>query len=263
MHAIEMNGTAVEANKAAFTWGRYAAVDLARVAAAAGVSTEQPVPRSVDEIILIREAHLAGYQSRRLARRYRALVERVRETERRRCSGGTALTEAVARDYAKLLAVKDEWEVARMFAAPAFRSALRDEFGSLERLEFHLAPPFFGRRDPATGHLQKRSFGGWLMPVFRVLASLRFLRNTPLDPFARTAERRSERALIADYEATMEDLLDRLSPETLPVAVALAALPERIRGFGHVKERSMRLAEAERARLQERLRTPPRAMAAE
>ena len=261
--AIELNGTAVEANKAAFTWGRCAAVDLARVAAAAGISLEKPVPKELDEIIAVREALLVGYQSRRLARRYRALVERVRVAEAQRFSGGTALAEAVARSYAKLLAVKDEWEVARLFVAPAFRAALRAEFGDEGRLEFQLAPPLFGRRDPVTGHVMKRSYGGWVMPVFRVLAALRFLRNTPLDPFARTSERRGERALIAEYEATIEEVLDRLSPETLPVAVALAMLPERIRGFGHVKERGMRVAEAERVRLLERLRAPERAMAAE
>jgi indolepyruvate ferredoxin oxidoreductase len=140
---------------------------------------------------------------------------------------------------------------------------LHGEFAGVERLEFHLVPPLFGRRDPSTGHLIKRRYGGWMLPVLRVLSALRFLRNTPLDPFARTPERRDERALVAGYEATIEELLERLSPETLPVAVALAALPERIRGFGHVRERSMRLVEAERVRLLERLRAPIRAMAAE
>lgn len=263
MHAITLNGTAMEANKAAFTWGRCAAVDPARVAAAAGVSLTKPAPKSLDAVIELRESMLAAYQSRRLARRYRTLVEQVRQAEGQRFSGGTVLTEAVARGYAKLLAVKDEWEVARLYAAPAFRAALRAEFGSLERLEFHMAPPLFGRRDPATGHLLKRRYGNWLMAVLRVLAALRFLRNTPLDPFARTAERRGEQTLIAEYEATIGEVLERLSPQTLPVAVALAALPERIRGFGHVKERSLRQAEAERARLLERLRAPVRAMAAE
>jgi indolepyruvate ferredoxin oxidoreductase len=263
MQAIELNGTAVALNKAAFTWGRCAAVDPARVAAAAGLSLEKPAPKSLDEIIAVRERHLTAYQSRRLAERYRNLVEWVREAEGRRFSGGTVLTEAVARSYAKLLAVKDEWEVARLFAAPSFRAALGAEFGSMERLEFHLAVPLFGRRDPATGQLVKRSYGGWMMAVFRLLASLRFLRNTVLDPFARTAERRREWALIAAYEAIVVEILDHLSPATLPVAVALASLPERIRGFGHVKERSIRLVEAESARLLERLRPPARAIAAE
>jgi indolepyruvate ferredoxin oxidoreductase len=251
MHAIGLNGTAVEANQAAFTWGRSAALDPRRVAAAAGLSIEPPRPRTLDEIIAIREAHLTGYQSARLARRYRALVDRVREAEGRRFSGGTVLTEAVARGYAAVLAVKDEWEVARLFAAPAFRRALRAQFGRPERLEFHLALPLLGQRDEHTGHLVKRSYGGWMMGVFHVLAALRFLRNTKLDPFAYSAERRAERALIADYEAAVEDILQHLSPATLAGAVALAALPERIRGFGHVKEANQRMAEVERARLKQ------------
>ena len=263
MSAIELNGTAMEANKAAFIWGRCAAVDLARVTAAAGLAPGRKVATSLDDIIAARESLLVAYQSRRLARRYRALVELVREAEGQRFSGGSVLTEAVARGYARVLAIKDEWEVARLFAAPAFRQAVRAEFGSVERLEFHLAPPLFGRRDPATGHLLKQRYGGWMMPVLRVLAALRFLRGSPLDPFGRTAERRGERAMIGEYEAVIEEVLERLSPETLPVAVALAALPERIRGFGHVKERSVRQAEAERARLLDRLRSPTHAVAAE
>ncbi len=262
MGAIELNGIAVEANKAGFTWGRCAAVDPARVAAAAGVRLEKSAPKSLDDIIAVREAFLVGYQSRRLAQRYCSLVERVREAEGRRFSGGTVLTEAVARGYAKLLAVKDEWEVARLFTAPDFRAALRAEFGSIEGLEFHLAVPLLGRRDPQTGQLIKRAHGGWMMPVFRVLAALRFLRGTPLDPFARAAERAGERALIAEYEAAIEEILQCLSPGTLSTAVALASLPERIRGFGHVKERAIREAEAERARLLERLRSSVQAMAA-
>ena len=254
MLAIELNGTAVEMNTAAFIWGRCAAVDPARVAGAAGIPLEKPASKSLDEIIAMREDFLVGYQSRRLALRYRELVERVRTAEEQQFSGGTALTEAVARGYARLLAVKDEWEVARLFAAPAFRAALRAEFGSIERLEFHLALPLFGQRDPLTGQQLKRRYGGWMLAAMRLLASLRGLRHTPLDPFARTAERRRERALIAEYEDNIEEVLERLSSETLPVAVALAALPERIRGFGHVKERSLLLAETERARLLERLR---------
>ena len=258
VHAIELNATAADANKSAFTWGRWAAVDLPRVAAAAGVPLAKPAPKPIDEIIAFREAHLADYQNARLAWRYRALVDRVREVEGRHFSGGTALTEAVARGYAKLLAIKDEWEVARLFAAATFREEVVAQFGEPERLEFHLAVPLFARRDKRTGELLKRPYGGWVMPVFRVLAALRFLRNTPVDPFARNAERRVERALVAEYEATVAELLQRLSPATLPTAVALAALPERIRGFGHVKERSMRIAAAERARLLVRLRTPAR-----
>lgn len=231
------------------------------MAAAAGLPAEPPAPRTLDDLIALHIDHLTGYQSARLARRYSVLVERVREVEGRHFSGGSALAEAVARSYAKLLAIKDEWEVARLFAAPDFRAAVAAACGVPERLEFHLAPPLFAPRDPHTGQLVKRAYGPWVLWVFRLLAALRFLRHTPLDPFARTAERRRERALIGEYEALIAEILQRLSPETLPVAVALAALPERIRGFGHVKDRSLRLAEAEQARLLERLRAPARAAA--
>jgi indolepyruvate ferredoxin oxidoreductase len=265
LRAMELNGTAVEANKAAFAWGRCAAADLPRVLAAAGLSAAPAAPRSLDDIIAQRVAHLTGYQSRRYARRYRRLVEHVQEVEGRMFSGSTALTEAVARNYAKLLAYKDEYEVARLYAAPAFRAALDAQFEDVDRLEFHLAPPLLARRDKRTGHLRKRGFGGWMLSAFRMLAPLKVLRGTPLDPFGHTDERRAERKLIADYEVTVDEILRRLAPATLATAVALANLPERIRGYGHVKDKAMREAASERARLLEKLRAPaqPLPMAAE
>jgi indolepyruvate ferredoxin oxidoreductase len=216
----------------------------------------RPEPKTLDEVIAFRERHLVAYQGKQTARRYRALVDRVRETEGRIFSGGTALTDAVARGYHKLLAIKDEYEVARLYADPSFRRALESQFDKVGRLEFHLAPPIFAKRDPRTGHLQKRGFGPWLMPSFAVLARLKFLRGTPLDVFGRTDERRAERALIGEYEETVEEILTSLAPDTLRTAVALASLPDRIRGFGHVKERAMRQAADERARLLARLRAP-------
>jgi indolepyruvate ferredoxin oxidoreductase len=251
--AIELNGTAVEANKAAFAWGRLAAADLPRVVAAAGLAEKPVAPRTLEEIVAHRAAHLTAYQSRRYARRYRALVERVQEVEGRMFSGSTALAEAVARGYAKLLAYKDEYEVARLYRTAAFRNALAGQFEGVQRLQVHLAPPLLARRDPRTGRLRKRAFGPWVLTAFRFLAPLKILRGTVLDPFGRTEERRAERRLIAEYEATIEEILARLSPDTLATAVALASLPERIRGFGHVKEKAMREAAAERARLLERL----------
>jgi indolepyruvate ferredoxin oxidoreductase len=254
--AIELNGTAVPANKAAFAWGRLAAADLSRVAETAGIALARPEPKPLDEIIAFRERHLVAYQGQRTARRYRALVDRVRETEGRIFSGGTALTEAVARGYHKLLAIKDEYEVARLYADPSFRRTLEAQFDKVGRLEFHLAPPIFAKRDARTGHLQKRGFGPWLMPAFGALARLKFLRGTPFDIFGRTDERRAERALILEYEETVEEILTSLSPDTLRAAVELASLPDRIRGFGHVKERAMRQAADERTRLLARLRAP-------
>ena len=264
MQAIELNGTGVEANKAAFGWGRCAAQDLPRVLAAAGLSAAPPAVRTLDDLVQHRMAHLTEYQSRSYARRYQRLVEQVRETEGRMFSGSTALTEAVARNYAKLMAYKDEYEVARLYASPAFRASLEAQFEGVERIEFHLAPPLLAKRD-AHGHLQKRGYGAWMQRAFGYLAPLKRLRGTALDPFGRTEERRAERALIGQFEADIAECLRLLSPQTLATAVALASLPDRIRGYGHVKEKAMREAGVERARLIERLRkpAPPVAMAAE
>ena len=256
MRAIELNGTAVDANKAAFTWGRHAAVDLPRVMAAAGLTTEAPAPKTLDDLIEHRAQHLAAYQNRRLARRYLALVQRARDTEERMFSGSTALTEAVARGYHRVLAYKDEYEVARLYREPAFRAALDAQFAGARKLEFHLAPPVMAKRDPRTGHARKRAFGPWIMTAFAALAPLKALRGTALDPFGRSEERRAERALIGQYEADMAEVIAALSPDNLATAVALAGVPERIRGFGHIKERAMRLAGEERARLIDRLRAP-------
>ena len=160
MQAITLNGTAVAANQAAFAWGRIAAHDPAGAAARAGIAPAPAEPRTLDATVAMLEEHIIAYGGRRLARRYRRLVERVREAEARMFSGGTALTEAVARGYHRVLAYKDEYEVARLYADPAFRRALDAQFEGVERLEFHLAPPGLARRDPRTGQLQKRSFGG-------------------------------------------------------------------------------------------------------
>ena len=263
LRAIELNGTAVEANTAAFTWGRCAAVDLARVAVAAGVTEQRALPPDLDTVIAVRAAHLTAYQNRRLARRYTALVQEVRAVEERHFSGATPLTEAVARGFARLLAYKDEYEVARLYADPAFRAGLEAQFEGIERVEYHLAPPLFAKRDPRTGHLRKQGFGGWMMPAFRVLAKFKMLRGTALDPFGRSAERVAERALIAQYESDIRAMLAGLSGTTLGHAVALASLPDRIRGFGHVKEASLRAAATERDRLLAAIAAPSARMAAE
>jgi len=254
LRAIELNGTAVEANKAAFTWGRHAAEDPARVLAAAGLTNAAPTPRTLDDRVEHRARHLASYQNRRLARRYRALLQRVRDAEERMFSGSTALTEAVADSYHRVLAYKDEYEVARLYREPAFRAALDQQFAGATKLQFHLAPSIMAKRNPRTGEPQKRAFGPWIMTVFTALAPFKVLRGTPLDPFGASEERRAERALIGQYEADVAEILAALSPATLETAVLLARVPDSIRGFGHVKERRMRLAGDERALLLERLR---------
>ena len=263
LRAIELNGTAVEANKTAFHWGRAAAVDVARVAEAAGVTVERAVPKTLEERIALRVEALTAYQSRRYAKRYQALVDRVRAKEEVLFSGGSALTEAVAKGFYKLMAYKDEYEVARLHADPAFKAQLEAQFEGVQRIEFHLAPPMFAKRDKTTGHLIKQSFGPWMLKAFGVLAKFKALRGTALDPFGRTEERKAERALIGEYEATITQVLQDLTAQNLSTAVALAALPEKINGFGHVKERSLREAAAERTRLLARLQAAPVSMAAE
>ncbi|HET7764792.1 MAG TPA: indolepyruvate ferredoxin oxidoreductase family protein [Burkholderiales bacterium] len=247
LRAIELNGVAVEFNKKAFLWGRRAAVDLARVERLATpaeiVPISQTLSRNLDEVIARRVEFLTAYQDAAYAARYRGLVERVRESEQRK-TGGTELTEAVARYYFKLMSYKDEYEVARLYADPAFRSKIEGMFEGPYTLKFHLAPPIFNKPDPRTGEASKSAFGPWMMTAFRVLAKLKRLRGTPLDPFGMTEERRTERRLIADYEATVDELLERLDRGNRAAAVEIAALPDRIRGFGHVKRRH--LAEAKR-----------------
>ncbi len=261
--AIELNGTAVDANKAAFGWGRMAAGDLASVVHAAGAKGEIPTPKTLDDLIESRAAHLAGYQNRRTARRYRALVARVREAEGRMVSGDGPLAEAVARNYARLIAYKDEYEVARLYSSRAFRADLAAQFDKPDKVMVHLAPPGLSKRDPRTGHLRKRAFGPWILPAFRMMAGLKFLRGSAFDPFGRSEERRMERRLIAEYETLVGVLTLGLTPDRLAISVELASLPERIRGFGHVKERNIRLAEAEKLRLLERLDAPAARLAAD
>ncbi len=263
--AIALNGAAVAMNQAAFRWGRIAAVDRAAVEAAADAATPPPeaehVSASLDEMIARRERLLTDYQDAGYAARYRALVERVQSAEQRVARGSTALTEAVARYYAKLLAYKDEYEVARLHTDPAFLASLRAQFAGGGRLSVHLAPPLLSQRDKATGLPRKREFGPWVWPLFRVLARLKGLRGTRWDIFGRTAERRAERQLIADYEATIAEILSKLDARTLPVAVDLARLPERIRGYGYIKDRNIAEARAEEARLRGMLAGAPAPLA--
>ncbi len=238
--AIRLNGTAVAANIAAFAWGRAAAVDLPAVAQQAGVVLERPAPPTLDEMIATRVAHLQDYQGRALARRYAKRVAQVRAVEEQMFSGGTVLTETVARGLHRLMAVKDEYEVARLYTAPAFRRSLEQQFEGDYRLRFHLAPPLLAGRDRHGGEVQKRAFGPWMMQVFRVLAPLRVLRGTWLDPFGRMAERQLEREALAQYQAAIDLIMQRLTPATLETCVALAAYPDRISGFGRIKERTLR-----------------------
>ena len=257
--AIELNGVAVEANKAAFLWGRRAAHDLAAVEKAVAPQQEphsHHLSQSLDEMIARRADFLTAYQNAAYAGRYKALVEKARAAEADKTPGFTGLAEAVARYYFKLLAVKDEYEVARLYSGPEFRRGLREQFAGDYKLSFHLAPPLFAQRDPDTGHLQKQEFGAWLLPVLKGLAKLKGLRGTPFDIFGYSAERRMERKLIADYEALLDEVLAGLTPDTHALAVELASVPEKIRGFGHVKEGHLKAAKACEADLLAAFRDP-------
>ena len=255
MKAIELNGTAVPMNKQAFVWGRRAACDIDAVIRIARPPQAVPLhPPGLDEIIARRMRYLTDYQDAAYARRYQHLVERARAAEAP--LGMTRLTEAVAQNYFKLLAYKDEYEVGRLYSDPAFWDRLTDTFEGEFEVKFHLAPPFLSRPDPVTGRIAKRIYGEGMRRVFGVLARLKGVRGTRWDIFARTEERRAERALIRQYEQDVGELLDSLSFLRHKLAVEIACLPETIRGFGHVKARNMALAEAQRQALLAKWRSP-------
>ncbi len=256
--AIDLNGVAIQANKRSFAWGRKAAVEPELVASIAhpGLQKEDEVKElSLDEMIALRKRNLTDYQSSRYARRYTKLVDQVREAEMSLGAESMKFTQAVARYFYKLMAYKDEYEVARLYTNGDFKKKLASQFEGDFELKFHLAPPIFAKRDDETGHLVKKQFGPWMMKAFSVLAKFKFLRATALDPFARTEERKKEVALISEYEATVEELLKSLSLKNIDLAVEIAEVPEHIRGFGHVKERHLQSAEAERASLLQRYRS--------
>ena len=253
--AIELNAASVEFNKQAFAWGRKAAHDWAAVERLARQNEGAQViefKRSpgLDELIATRVEFLTAYQNAAYAEQYRSFVERVRAAESALVEAGKSLrlTEAVARYLFKLMAYKDEYEVARLHADPGFRSRIAGMFEGDYKIKFHLAPPLLARRDEK-GHLRKQTFGPWMMTAFGVLAKLRFLRGTPLDVFGYSAERKTERRLIGEYRTSIEALLPKLNPANLAEAVAIARIPEEIRGFGHVKERHLKQAKEKEAAL--------------
>ncbi len=251
LRAVEINAASIEMNKQAFQWGRRAALDRAaveRIALPQAVQLPRK-PQTLDELIARRGAFLADYQDRAYAERYRAMVERVRAAEGAKARGRNGLAEAVARYYFKLLAYKDEYEVARLYTDGKFMARIREQFEGSYRLHIHLAPPLVAPRDPNTGELQKREYGRWVLGLFKLLAPLRRLRGTPFDIFGYTAERRRERALIAEYERAIETLLAGLDDENHKLAVEIASLPEHIRGYGHIKARSIEQAKAREAEL--------------
>jgi indolepyruvate ferredoxin oxidoreductase len=245
--AIVLNGVAVEQNRLAFLWGRRAAHDLQaveRIAVAAGpglqvVRFEPRARRSLQSLIDSRVSFLTDYQDAAWAARYQGLVARVAQAEAALAPSGRpsdALARAVAQQLFKLMAHKDEWEVARLYARPQFRTELEQAFEGDLKLRFHVAGGPFGRRDPNTGRLNKREVGPWLMTAFRLMAPWRRWRGTWVDPFRNNTERRLAQELLSRYEADLERMLRELSPAHQALAVQLASWPDRIRGYGHVRE---------------------------
>jgi indolepyruvate ferredoxin oxidoreductase len=211
---------------------------------------------TLDEVIAHRSDFLTAYQGRGLAKRYQALIKRVRDAA---IDGGygEALPRAAAINYAKLLAYKDEYEVARLFTDGSFEKQLRDQFEGEFKFNFNLAPPLLGGGKDALGRPKKRAFGAWMLPVFRTLAKFRFLRGTPLDVFGYSEDRKLERELIEAYRTDVDTALAHLSTVTHDTAVELLALPDRIRGYGPVKEKAAAEAKVRHAQLTADLANPP------
>jgi indolepyruvate ferredoxin oxidoreductase len=259
--AIELNGEAVAMNLTAFEFGRRAAHDLASVEALVkpapdASSDARKLSQSFDEVVSRRVAFLTDYQDAAYAARYKTLVGKVQAAEAAKAPGKSGLAEAVARYAFKVMAYKDEYEVARLYADPSFLKQVNSEVaGENLTLRFHLAPPLLARKDKVTGLPKKMTFGPWMLTAFRVLAKFKGLRGTAFDIFGYSEERRTERRLIADYEALMAEVIGKLNPENHAVAVGLANIPEKIRGFGHVKARHLTAAKADEAALLEQFRS--------
>ncbi len=246
MRAIELNGVAIEQNKRAFACGRLAVADRNFTASVLGQA--QP-DETLDQIIERRADFLTAYQNRRYAERYRTVVNGVRKTEQDRVPNSRILTIAVARSLFKLMAYKDEYEVARLHTQTGFAEQLRREFEGDFKVKYHLAPPLLSAGRDARGRPLKRQFGAWIEPAFRMLARLKVLRGTPLDIFGYTRERKMERKLIAWYQSLLTEHLPHLHAETVGSLVEIASLPMEIRGYGPVKEAAIEKVQAKVADL--------------
>ncbi|WP_127805695.1 indolepyruvate ferredoxin oxidoreductase family protein [Hydrogenophaga sp. NH-16] len=251
MRAIELNAVQVEKNKQAFDWGRRAAHDPQAMAALLAPATPAQVIQfkkrdTVEELVARRADFLTAYQNAAYAQTYKDFVEQVRQAESR--LGKTSLTEAVARYLFKLMAYKDEYEVARLHTDPAFRAQIAEQFEGDYRLQLHLAPPLFAKTNDK-GELIKQTYGPWMLKAMSVLARFKGLRGTALDVFGRTEERRTERELIVQYRADIEGLLAGLNADSHALVLEVARLPEQIRGFGHVKARHLAAVQTRREQL--------------
>jgi len=257
--AMEINGLSVEGNKLAFLWGRRTAHDGKRVSEltssiVAGFGLKDP-PEGLDELIQHRADVLRDYQNKSYVQRYLHLVERVRTLEIDRVPGSTEFTEAVASYYFKLLAYKDEYEVARLYTNGDFMQKIKGRFEGDYKLKLHLAPPLFSSRDAHNGEPVKTAYGAWILSAMNLLARFKFLRGTAFDPFGKTAERKMERRLIEEYEQTIEELLRGLSKKNHALAVEIARIPEQIRGYDLVKQKHVESAKSQKNELLKEFRS--------
>jgi indolepyruvate ferredoxin oxidoreductase len=259
MAAIKLNGVAVGFNVNAFNLGRLMAHDpaavMAMVEATRGPAVK-PLAQSLEDVIARRGAHLTGYQDAAYAARYRAVVAKVE------AAGYPDLSMAVAKNLAKLMAYKDEYEVARLYSDGRFEQAFAAQFDGADKRKVYLAPPLLSKIDPVSGRPIKQAYGPWIFTAFRVLAGFKGLRGTRWDVFGRTQERKMERQLIIDYEALIDTLLAGLRPDNVALAIELAALPDQIRGFGPVKEASVHKVKAQEAKLRSRWPGEPKLLQA-
>ncbi|MEZ5924759.1 MAG: indolepyruvate ferredoxin oxidoreductase family protein [Hyphomicrobiaceae bacterium] len=251
--AITLNGAAVTMNRNAFHIGRLLAHDPAAVQSLAGRDAPAPEPVTLDEVVAHRKALLTAYQDARYAGRYETAIRSLAEMEREKRAGSDRLALAAAKALAKLMAYKDEYEVARLYTDSRFRQSLDKALEGSRRIEIHLAPPLLARRDPATGEPKKRAFGPWMLTALRVLSRFKGLRGSLADPFGYSAERRLERQMIEDYLKLLETIGERLTPENHATAVELALLPLDVRGFGHVKRAAYDTFKVRQAELKARL----------
>ncbi|MBL4740555.1 MAG: indolepyruvate ferredoxin oxidoreductase family protein [Sneathiella sp.] len=256
--AIDLNGVAMESNKRSFAWGRKAAADQAAVESIALPKSPLMVEtqhETLGDMIEKRVDFLTDYQNKKYAERYFKLVETVKVVELGLGKSSEQFTAAVARYFFKLMAYKDEYEVARLYTNGAFAKKIADQFEGDFKLKFHLAPPIMAKKDATTGHLKKQEFGSWAMTAFKILSKFKFLRGTGLDPFGKTDERKTEIALIEEYEKTIIEIANSLTTQNISLAIEIAEIPESIRGFGHVKERHLVAAKAERENLLSRYKS--------
>ena len=251
--AIKLNNMAVDMNLSAFRWGRMAAYDqkyVEKEAAPFMPNTEiNNDEYLLEDIIKDRALFLSNYQNKKYADTYVNLVNKTIATEKKLNNNKDDLAKAVAKYLSKLMAYKDEYEVARLYTNGEFKEKLNNAFEGKLKLKFHVAPPLFAPKDPNTGKLKKITIGSWILPVFKVLSKLKFLRGTILDPVGKTKERKMERFLISQYKEDINKILQEVNSKNISLAVQIASIPEMIRGYGHVKEEHMKKASIKRSQL--------------